>query len=183
MPFILVAIIISAIVNRGRIWFIQERIGQHSRPFKLYKFKTLTEEEGRFLKHEKVKDVMLDKTFYITVWGKFLRKSGLDELPQFLNIIKNELTFVGPRPLLPEYQIYYSENELKRHHVKPGITGLAQVSGGNALNWDERLNQDVFYVENISFSLDCKILLKTLVGFNSQNKTFPANSLIDDRIN
>ena len=137
------------------ILFVQERPGYKEKIFKIYKFRTMTnerDESGNLLPDEKrLKGV-----------GKIIRSLSLDELPQLLNVLKGDMSFVGPRPLLVEYLPLYNERQKKRHDVKPGITGLAQVMGRNALSWREKFEYDVYYVENLSFWLDLKIILLTI---------------------
>ena len=136
--------------------FRQMRPGFKGKPFYLYKFRTMSEgkdAEGRLLPDEQ----------RLTGLGRFLRRFSLDELPQLFNVIKGELSFVGPRPLLMAYLDRYNEEQARRHEVKPGITGWAQVNGRNALTWDEKFKLDVWYVDNMSFGLDLKILWITLV--------------------
>src|ERR1700722_10830412 len=154
-PLFLVIIIILAIKNQGKIFFFQERPGRHEKPFLLLKFKTLldtTDETGSILPDHQ-------RQFG---FGSFLRHFHLDELPQFINILKGDLNFVGPRPLLVEYLPYYNPIQKTRHHIKPGIIGLSQISGGNKLNWPQRFRLDVFYVKHQSFGLDCLIVWRTL---------------------
>jgi lipopolysaccharide/colanic/teichoic acid biosynthesis glycosyltransferase len=111
----------------------------------------------------------MEKRFF---WGNILRKTSIDELPQLINIFKGEMSFIGPRPLLPEYMEHYTEEEKGRHSVKPGITGLAQVNGRNKLSWEERFKLDVYYVHNISLKLDLLILLKTFVVIFKKDKSY-----------
>ena len=147
-----------------RIWremgspvlFRQVRPGLQGKPFVMYKFRTMTEErdaEGRLLPDEK----------RLTPLGKFLRQYSLDELPEFINVLKGEMSLVGPRPLLMEYLDRYTPEQARRHEVKPGITGWAQVNGRNALTWEEKFRLDVWYVDNWNLLLDLKILFLTLV--------------------
>ena len=137
------------------ILFVQERPGYKEKIFKIYKFRTMTNERdknGNLLPDEKrLKGI-----------GKIIRSLSLDELPQLFNVLKGDMSFVGPRPLLVEYLPLYNERQRKRHDVKPGITGLAQVMGRNALRWKEKFEYDVYYVENLSFWLDLKIILLTI---------------------
>lgn len=141
-------------------FFLQKRIGQNDHPFLLYKIKTL-KDDPTGQKPDKERKLW---------FSDFLRKTSIDELPQLLNILKGEMSFIGPRPLLPEYLDLYNERQRKRHQVKPGITGLAQINAGKVKNWQERLELDVQYVENLSFTLDLKIMLKTvLVLFRGRN--------------
>jgi len=155
-PFIVILMLILFIYNRGDVFFVQTRIGKDEKPFLIYKFKTMKDQldqRGNLLSHEQ----------RITKLGAVLRTFHLDELPNLINVLKGELSLVGPRPLLPEYLAYYNTIEKKRHLVKPGITGLAQVSGGNKLRWSEKLKRDVTYINMISFYTDMVILLKTLI--------------------
>lgn len=138
------------------IIFKQERAGQHGTPFNIYKFRTMTNETNN-------DGVLLPSYERVTPIGNFLRKSSLDELPQLFNVLKGELTLVGPRPLHVEYNSLYNEHQKRRLEVTPGITGLAQVSGRNNLTWEEKFQLDAEYVENRNVFLDIKILLKTMV--------------------
>jgi lipopolysaccharide/colanic/teichoic acid biosynthesis glycosyltransferase len=154
-PLLLVVAIAIYARMGAPIVFTQPRPGQGGRIFNFYKFRTMTGEcdiDGNLLPDEQ----------RLTAIGIFLRKTSLDELPQLWNVLKGDMSLVGPRPLVPRYLPYYSERELKRHDVLPGITGLAQVNGRNQLAWNERLALDVFYVENWSLWLDIQILLKTI---------------------
>jgi len=157
-PLFLLIIIVLAIKNKGNVFFIQKRIGYQEKPFFLLKFKTMhdiVDSHGDLLP-----DLERQSGF-----GNFLRHYHLDELPQFINILKGDLNFIGPRPLLVEYLPYYNETQRTRHKVKPGISGLVQVLGGNALNWGQKLRLDVFYVMHQSFLLDCRIIGLTIAYF------------------
>lgn len=153
-----VVIFIVAILVRLKlgspILFKQERPGIHGKPFYLYKFRTMTNEKN-------AEGDLLPDSSRLTSFGKFLRKYSLDELPQLINVVRGELSLVGPRPLLMEYLPLYSAEQAKRHDVKPGITGWAQVNGRNSISWDEKFDLDIWYVENWSFLLDLKILYMT----------------------
>ncbi|WP_025209245.1 sugar transferase [Hippea sp. KM1] len=153
---VMLCVVVSIYIWDGRpILFIQERPGYKEKVFKIYKFRTMTnerDENGNLLPDEKrLKGV-----------GRIIRSLSLDELPQLFNVLKGDMSFVGPRPLLVEYLPLYNERQRKRHDVKPGITGLAQVMGRNALSWKEKFEYDVYYVENLSFWLDLKIILLTI---------------------
>ena len=137
------------------VLFSQVRPGKNERLFKLYKFRTMTWQLDS-------KGELLPDADRLNSFGKFLRKTSLDELPQLFNVIKGDISLVGPRPLLVEYLPLYNDFQKKRHLVKPGITGLAQVNGRNAIPWEEKFTYDIHYVENISFFLDLKIIIKTL---------------------
>lgn len=154
-PLLVLITVILSIEHRGYPFFIQLRPGKDEKLFKLIKFKSMRDVKNTFT------DQLTDG-LRITRIGAFLRKTSLDELTQLFNVLKGEMSIIGPRPLLPEYLPYFSPTESLRHDVKPGITGLAQVSGRNVLAWDKRLQADVFYVQNLSFKLDIVILLKTV---------------------
>ncbi len=154
-PFFILISIFLYCSNNGKIFFIQERPGLNEKIFKIIKFKTMNEKKDN-------QGNLLPDAYRLTKIGKLIRKLSLDEIPQLINVIKGEMSLIGPRPLLKEYLLYYTKIEKKRHIVKPGITGLAQVNGRNSLGWEERLELDIQYVEKISFFLDCKIFLKTI---------------------
>ncbi|WP_313957008.1 sugar transferase [Bacillus sp. FJAT-22090] len=137
------------------VLFKQERPGLKGRSFVVYKFRTMTQE------HDETGELLPDYA-RLTSFGRFLRKLSLDELPQLWNVLKGDMSFVGPRPLLLEYLPLYNARQAKRHEVRPGITGWAQINGRNAISWEEKFELDIWYVENQSFLLDLKILLKTV---------------------
>ncbi|MFS0655140.1 sugar transferase [Bacillus sp. 179-C3.3 HS] len=137
------------------VLFRQERPGLYGRPFRLYKFRTMTDARD-------VNGELLPDHLRLTKTGAFIRKLSLDELPQLINVLKGEISLVGPRPLLMEYLPMYTEEQARRHLVKPGITGWAQVNGRNTLTWEEKFAYDIWYVENQSFWLDMKILWMTI---------------------
>lgn len=155
-PILLIVTIWLHFTNKGAgAFFYQERPGKNEKFFKIIKFKSMTDErdeDGNLLPNEK----------RITKVGKIIRKTSLDELPQLFNVLKGDMALIGPRPLLPEYLPYYTKRERLRHTVRPGITGWAQVNGRNDLSWDDKLELDAFYVENISFYMDCKIFFITI---------------------
>ena len=150
--------VIVAIAVRCRmgtpVIFCQNRIGLNDRPFQFCKFRTMTEARDSNKR-------LLPDDQRLTRLGKFLRSSSLDELPQFWNVFRGDMSLIGPRPLLPQYLPRYSKFQRRRHQVKPGITGLAQVSGRNLLTWNEKFELDVFYVDHLSAMLDLKILIRT----------------------
>ncbi len=156
LPVLIVVYIAVRVKLGSPVLFKQERPGYAEKIFTLYKFRTMTD------KKDEHGDLLPDE-IRLTKFGKFLRSTSLDELPELINILKGDMSFVGPRPLLIRYLPYYRENERIRSLVKPGITGLSQISGRNALNWDERFIIDVNYTNQISFMLDIKILLKTVI--------------------
>jgi lipopolysaccharide/colanic/teichoic acid biosynthesis glycosyltransferase len=144
-------------VNRGSVFFIQQRPGINSFPFKIIKFKTMRDvfdENGNQLPDE----------LRLTKVGKFVRSASIDELLQLINVLKGDMSLVGPRPLLMQYLNRYSQDQARRHNVKPGITGWAQVNGRNAISWEEKFRLDVEYVDMQSFWLDCKILWMTFLN-------------------
>ena len=154
-PVFVIAAICLFISNRGSIFFLQKRPRENGKVFTIVKFKTMnddTDEHGN----------LLPDSQRLTKVGSIVRKASLDEIPQLLNVLKGEMSLVGPRPLLPEYLPLYNEFQKRRHEVKPGITGWAQVNGRNAISWEEKFKLDVWYVDNQSFWLDMKILWLTI---------------------
>ncbi|MBP0902482.1 sugar transferase [Mariniflexile gromovii] len=171
IPVILLVIVVSYIIHKGNPFFFQWRPGKNEKVFKIIKFKTMNDLRD-------TTGVLLPDAARTTKWGAFLRKSSLDEIPQLINIIKGDMSLIGPRPLRVSYLQYYTEKEKLRHNVKPGVTGLAQVSGRNKLSWDEKLAFDVEYVEKMSFLFDLKILFKTI-----KKVLFPSDINIDLQTN
>lgn len=152
--FIVISIIVRIKLGRP-VLFKQKRPGKGQKIFDMYKFRTMTDErddDGNFLPDEE----------RLTLFGRKLRRTSLDELPEVFNILKGDMSFVGPRPLLERYLPYYTERESHRHDVRPGLTGLAQINGRNALSWEKRFEFDLQYVEHVSFGLDVYILIKTV---------------------
>ena len=139
----------------GPVFFTQVRPGMHCKPFKMVKFRTMTYERGP-------DGQLLPDAVRLTPFGRFLRATSLDELPELWNVLKGDMSLVGPRPLLVEYRLLYSPVQARRHEVRPGITGWAQVNGRNALSWEEKFHFDVWYVEHQGFCLDLRILLITI---------------------
>lgn len=150
--------------NKGAgAFFFQERPGKDGKIFKVWKFKSMTDEKDE-------NGNLLPDVKRLTKAGIFVRKTSLDELPQLWNVLKGEMSIIGPRPLLPRYLPYYTPEEMRRHDVRPGITGLAQADGRNDNSWEETFSKDVEYVDKISFGLDCKILFLTIKNvFASKN--------------
>lgn len=154
-PILLILTVVGTVAMGGNPFFTQERPGKNEKIFKLIKFRTMNnkkDKNGKLLPDEK----------RLTSYGRWLRSTSMDELPELFNIIKGDMSIVGPRPLLVQYLPYYKKSERKRHSVRPGLTGLAQVSGRNFLNWDDRLACDVEYVKKISFREDLEIILMTI---------------------
>jgi len=154
-PIIILIVIILALINNGSPFFYQERPGKKSKVFKIIKFKTMTEAKDK-------EGCLLSDAERMTFVGRIVRKISLDELPQLINVLKGDMSLVGPRPLLTEYLPLYSSEQNRRHNVRPGITGWAQVNGRNAISWKEKFKLDVWYVDNQSFLLDLKILFLTI---------------------
>src|SRR5690554_7587611 len=154
-PIFLLVWVSLAIANKGNPFFFQARPGKGERIFTIIKFRTMNN------KRNAVGELLPDAQ-RLTPLGAFVRKTSLDEIPQLLNVLKGDMSFVGPRPLLPEYLALYNETQKKRHNVKPGITGWAQVNGRNAISWNKKFEYDVWYVENLSFALDIKIFFLTI---------------------
>ena len=155
-PVILLAMFALLLANKGNIWFLQPRPGKGGKIFKVIKFKTMTDERD-------TNGVLLPDDRRLTATGKFIRKTSLDELPQLVNVLKGDMSLIGPRPLLVEYLPLYNAEQRRRHDVRPGITGWAQVNGRNAISWQQKFAYDVWYVEHISFILDMKILFMTVL--------------------
>jgi undecaprenyl phosphate N,N'-diacetylbacillosamine 1-phosphate transferase len=154
-PVFLIVIVLLLITNNGHAFFLQARPGKHGRIFKVVKFKTMNDKKdgnGQLLPDEK----------RLTPIGSFIRKTSLDELPQLINVIKGDMSLVGPRPLLIEYLTLYNDFQKKRHNIRPGITGWAQVNGRNAISWEQKFEYDIWYVDNLNALLDLKIIFMTI---------------------
>lgn len=155
IPLMIIIGILVRINLGSPIIFKQKRPGKNEKIFTLYKFRTMTDKRD-------IDGNLLPDEYRLTKFGKFLRSTSLDELPELINIIKGDMAIVGPRPLLVEYLPYYTEEEKHRHDVRPGLTGLAQVNGRNAISWEEKLKYDTEYIKKISFYSDLKIIFKTI---------------------
>ncbi len=166
-----IAIAIAVRIRHGApVIFCQERPGKDGKIFKMYKFRTMTNErdsDGNLLPDEK----------RLTSFGQKLRSTSLDELPEFINVLKGDMSLIGPRPLLVGYLPLYSERQMKRHDVRPGITGLAQSSGRNLLSWEDRFEKDIEYVENVSLMTDIKIIFSTVIGIIKREGISSENSV------
>lgn len=156
LPLFIVITALLFIANQGSPFFVQARPGKNERIFRLVKFKTMNDKKD-------AAGNLLPDGERLTGIGKFIRKTSLDEIPQLINVIKGEMSLIGPRPLLVEYLPLYNDTQKQRHNVRPGITGWAQVNGRNAIGWKEKFELDVWYVDHVSFPLDCKIVLMTLM--------------------
>lgn len=155
LPIMAIVYVLVRVKLGSPVLFRQQRPGLHGKPFYLLKFRTMTDERDN-------NGELLSDHLRLTPFGLLLRKTSMDELPQLINVVKGDISLVGPRPLLMDYLKLYTEKQAKRHMVRPGITGWAQVNGRNAVTWEERFERDVWYVENQSVLLDLKILLLTI---------------------
>ncbi len=155
LPVFLVVVVLLVVANAGKPFFFQLRPGKNEKIFRVIKFKTMNDRKD-------ANGDLLPDAKRLTPIGKFVRKTSLDEIPQLLNVIKGDMSIVGPRPLLVEYLPLYDDKQKHRHDVKPGITGWAQVNGRNAIAWEQKFEYDIWYVNNISFLLDFRILLLTI---------------------
>ncbi|MUP39643.1 sugar transferase [Labilibaculum euxinus] len=170
LPFISIVTFILAVANKGKPFFTQVRPGKKGKPFRIIKFKTMNDKkdpEGN----------LLPDADRLTSIGAFVRKTSLDELPQLINVLRGDISMVGPRPLLMEYLPLYSKEQARRHEVKPGITGWAQVNGRNAISWNQKFEYDVWYVDNVSFLLDLKILFRTILKVVKRDDISSATSV------
>lgn len=155
-PILLILIILGAVFMGGNPFFTQQRPGKNEKIFKLIKFRTMTnkkDKEGNLLPDEK----------RLTKYGKFLRSTSLDELPELINILKGDMAVIGPRPLLVQYLPLYNDHQKRRHEVRPGLSGLAQINGRNSITWEQKFDDDVKYVDNITFWGDIKIIFTTFL--------------------
>ena len=174
--YVIIAILVRIKLGSPVI-FKQKRPGLNEKVFTMYKFRTMTDKKD-------INGNLLPDKDRLTKFGKFLRSTSLDEIPELLNVIRGEMSLVGPRPLLVEYLKKYSKEERKRHEVRPGITGWAQVNGRNNTTWDDRFKNDIYYVENISFLLDLKIIIETFLKVIkksdiNQNEDVPMKNFLD----
>ncbi|GGZ70471.1 sugar transferase [Algibacter mikhailovii] len=171
LPIALIVYFTLVFVNKGNPFFFQERPGRNEKVFSIMKFKSMTDKKDENGK-------LLPDADRVTKFGTFIRKTSLDEIPQLINILKGDMSLIGPRPLRVHYLPYYTEKESIRHSIRPGVTGLAQISGRNLLSWDDKLAKDVEYVENLSFYNDLLIFFKTIRKvFDYDNTVFDPNML------
>lgn len=154
-PVLVLVTLFLYFANNGKPFFLQLRPGKNGKIFTIIKFKTMND------KKDEEGNLLLDAS-RLTVLGKFVRTTSLDELPQLINVLKGDMSLIGPRPLLPEYLALYSETQKKRHNVKPGITGWGQVNGRNSISWSQKFEYDVWYVNHLDFLLDLKIIFLTV---------------------
>ena len=155
-PIILIITLVLFFTNEGEPFFYQDRPGFMERKIRIIKFKSMNDKKN-------ADGILLPDNERITVMGKLIRSTSLDELPQLLNVLKGDMSLIGPRPLLFKYLPLYSESQKRRHSVKPGVTGLAQVNGRNAISWTKKFEYDIYYVNNLSFKLDFQVLIKTII--------------------
>ena len=175
-PIFVIITIGLFIANSGKPFFVQIRPGKDEKLFKIIKFKTMNDDKNS-------QGELLPDAKRLTIIGRFVRKTSIDEIPQLINVLKGDMSLIGPRPLLPEYLPLYNELQKKRHKVKPGITGWAQINGRNAISWQQKFEHDVWYVDKVSFLLDVKIVVMTIKkvlkseGINAEdgNITVPFN--------
>lgn len=153
-PLLLVLTLVGAVKMRGNPFFVQERPGRNGRVFRLIKLRSMT--------NEKKNGELLPDEERLTGYGRFLRRTSLDELPELLNILVGHMSIVGPRPLLVKYLPLYNEHQARRHEVRPGLTGWAQVNGRNSITWEQKFDYDVWYVDHVSFALDVRIVMMTV---------------------
>ena len=169
-PVFLVVAALLAIVNRGNPFFFQLRPGKGGKVFRIVKFKTMNDKRD-------VKGNLLPDVQRLTQTGKWVRKTSLDEIPQLINVLKGDMALIGPRPLLIQYLPIYNKEQARRHEVRPGITGWAQVNGRNAISWEQKFNLDVWYVENLNFLLDLKIIFLTLIKIFKREGIYRAGDI------
>jgi len=155
-PIIGTIIVVLYVVNRGKVFFFQDRPGKNGKIFRIVKFKTMNDKKD-------CQGNLLPDVDRLTKAGRCIRSASLDEIPQLWNVLKGDMSLVGPRPLLVEYLPLYDKNQIHRHKVRPGITGLAQVNGRNAISWSQKFQWDVWYVDHLSFGLDARIIYKTIL--------------------
>lgn len=156
-PLFLVLIVLGAVKMKGNPFFTQQRPGKNEKIFRLIKFRTMSNEKDE-------NGELLPDSVRLNGYGKFLRATSLDELPELINILRGDMAIVGPRPLLVSYLPLYNEEQKHRHDVRPGLTGYAQAHGRNAVSWEEKFSMDVYYVNNLSFGLDVRIIFKTVAS-------------------
>jgi len=173
-PILLIVILLLAIANNGKPFFFQMRPGLNGHLFKIIKFKTMNDKKDSNGK-------LLNDSLRLTKIGNFVRKTSLDEIPQLINVLKGDMSLIGPRPLLPEYLPLYNDEQKKRHNVRPGITGWAQVNGRNAINWQQKFEYDVWYVQHLSFKLDVKILIQTFQKVLKSEGIYASSTIVMNR--
>ncbi len=176
MPVFIILGFVVFVSHGPPIVFTQTRPGLHGKPFKIYKFRTMTDAMD-------ADGVLLPDNVRLTRLGRFIRRTSLDEIPEIYNVLKGDMSLVGPRPLLTEYLPYYSAQERRRHSVRPGITGWAQINGRNMCPWNERLSLDVWYVDHCSLWLDIKILVVTIFKVLKRDGISADTALVEVKLN
>jgi undecaprenyl phosphate N,N'-diacetylbacillosamine 1-phosphate transferase len=154
-PVFIVVTILLYFTNQGKPFFVQARPGLNEKIFNIIKFKTMNDKKDK-------QGNYLPDSERLTPIGSFIRQTSLDELPQLINVLKGDMSLIGPRPLLPQYLSLYNESQKRRHNIRPGITGWAQVNGRNAISWTMKFELDIWYIDNVSFATDCKVMFLTL---------------------
>lgn len=172
-PLFIVLIVVGAISMKGNPFFTQERPGRHEKIFKLIKFRTMSNAKDK-------NGILLPDKDRLNTYGKLLRSTSIDEIPELLNIVKGDMSIIGPRPLVPEYLPYYTPEERRRHEVRPGLTGLAQVNGRSYLSWEEIFEYDIDYVKHVTFGGDIKIFFKTIIKVLKRDGTADATTFSSD---
>ncbi|WP_395632356.1 sugar transferase [Flavobacterium sp.] len=176
LPILLFFTVLLFWANEGKPFFFQSRPGKNGKIFSIVKFKTMNDKKDSAGK-------LLPDAQRLTAVGSFVRKTSIDELPQLINVLKGDMSLIGPRPLLTHYLHLYNEFQNRRHEIKPGITGWAQVNGRNAISWDKKFEYDVWYVDHMSFLLDCKILIKTFLKVFKRDGINAANAATTEPFN
>jgi len=154
-PVFIVVTILLYFANQGKPFFVQARPGLNEKIFNIIKFKTMNDRKDK-------QGIYLHDSERLTPIGSFIRQTSLDELPQLINVLKGDMALIGPRPLLPQYLPLYNESQKRRHNIRPGITGWAQVNGRNAISWTMKFELDIWYIDNVSLATDCKVMFLTL---------------------
>jgi len=172
-PILVTTFLFLVVANKGKVFFLQKRPGRGERLFTIIKFKTMSDTKDQ-------KGYLLSESERITIVGKYIRKFSIDEIPQLINVLIGDMSLIGPRPLLADYLLLYDDFQRRRHMVRPGITGWAQTNGRNAITWEDRFKYDIYYVENISFSLDFKIIINTFKKITGNDVT-PVDGVVMER--
>lgn len=173
-PILAIITLLLAIATNGKPFFFQMRPGLNGQLFKIIKFKTMNDKKD-------AQGNLLNDDLRLTKVGNFVRKTSLDEIPQLINVLKGDMSLIGPRPLLPEYLPLYNNEQKKRHNVKPGITGWAQVNGRNAISWQQKFEYDIWYVQHLSFKLDVKISIKTFQKVIKSEGIYASSTIVMNR--
>lgn len=175
-PVIGIIIVVLCFAGRGKVFFFQDRPGKNGKVFKIVKFKTMSDAKDR-------QGNLLPDMERLSKVGRFIRNASLDEIPQLWNVLKGDMSLIGPRPLLVEYLPLYDKTQSRRHEVRPGITGLAQVNGRNAISWQRKFRWDIWYVDHLSFCLDVKIFCKTILKVFRSEGIYSGQTTTMERFN